>query len=247
MIPALQFDNWQWLALNAATPVVLWGAFPFHKAAWQNLKHGTATMDTLVSLGVLAAWLWRLYALIFGDAGMPDMRMGFDLIPEQGRQQRDLPRDRRRSSRRSSSPAATSRPARSAAPAPRSPHCWSSAPRKSPCETAARSAIEELKVGDDFVVRPGEKVATDGIVVEGNSAVDMSLLTGESVPVEVGPGRRRRRRDRQRRRPPGRPRREGRQGHRARPDRQARHRRAVRQGARCSGSRTASRASSSRS
>ena len=84
MVPALQFDNWQWLALNMATPVVLWGAWPFHQAAWANLKHGTATMDTLVSVGVLSAWLWSLYALFIGDAGMPDMRMGFDLIPEAG-------------------------------------------------------------------------------------------------------------------------------------------------------------------
>ena len=84
MIPALQFDNWQWLALNLATPVVLWGGWPFHRAAWANLRHGSATMDTLISLGTLAAWLWSLYALVFGDAGMPDMRMAFDVIPEQG-------------------------------------------------------------------------------------------------------------------------------------------------------------------
>src|SRR5687768_6341072 len=84
MIPALQFDNWQWLALNLATPVVLWGAWPFHRATWANLRHGNATMDTLISVGVLAAWLWSLYALFIGDAGMPGMRMGFDLIPEQG-------------------------------------------------------------------------------------------------------------------------------------------------------------------
>ena len=84
MIPALQFDNWQWLALNAATPVVLWGAWPFHQAAWANLRHGTATMDTLISLGTLSAWLWSLYALVFGDAGMAGMRMSFDLIPQQG-------------------------------------------------------------------------------------------------------------------------------------------------------------------
>ena len=79
MIPALQFDNWQWLSLNLATPVVLWGAWPFHKATWANLKHGAATMDTLISVGVLSAWLWSLYALFLGDAGMPDMRMSFDL------------------------------------------------------------------------------------------------------------------------------------------------------------------------
>ena len=96
MIPALQFDNWQWLALNLATPVVLWGAWPFHQAAWANLRHGTATMDTLISLGTLSAWLWSLYALIFGEAGMAGMRMSFDLIPQAGRRRRPhLPRDGR--------------------------------------------------------------------------------------------------------------------------------------------------------
>ena len=75
MIPALQFDNWQWLALQMATPVVLWGGWPFHRAAWANLRHGTATMDTLISLGTLSAWLWSMYALFLGDAGMPSMRM----------------------------------------------------------------------------------------------------------------------------------------------------------------------------
>ena len=120
MIPALQFDNWQWLSLQLATPVVLWGAWPFHRAAWANLKHGTATMDTLISVGTLAAWRWSLYALFFGDAGMNSMRMEFNLIPSVGRRrERDLPRDRRRSSPPSSSPAATSRRAPSAAPAPR--------------------------------------------------------------------------------------------------------------------------------
>src|SRR6185437_2461709 len=84
MIPALQFDNFQWLSLNLVTPVVLWAAWPFHKAAWANLKHGTATMDTLISLGTLAAWLWSLYALFIGDAGMNDMRMAFELIPAPG-------------------------------------------------------------------------------------------------------------------------------------------------------------------
>jgi P-type Cu+ transporter len=84
MIPALQFDNWQWLSLQLATPVVIWGAWPFHRAAWANLRHGAATMDTLISLGVLAAWLWSLYALFLGDAGANDMRMSFDLIPEAG-------------------------------------------------------------------------------------------------------------------------------------------------------------------
>src|SRR3712207_4501797 len=84
MIPALQFDNWQWLALQLATPVVLWGAWPFHRAAWANLKHATATMDTLISVGVLAAWLWSLYALFLGDAGMTGMKMEFELFPDGG-------------------------------------------------------------------------------------------------------------------------------------------------------------------
>ena len=84
MIPALQFDNWQWLALQLATPVVLWGAWPFHRAAWANLRHAAATMDTLVSVGVLAAWMWSLYALFLGDAGMTGMRMAFDLLPDPG-------------------------------------------------------------------------------------------------------------------------------------------------------------------
>jgi Cu+-exporting ATPase len=84
MIPPLQFDSWQWLSLTLAAPVVVWGAWPFHKAAWANLKHATATMDTLISVGVLAAFAWSLYALFIGDAGMPGMKMPFDLMPERG-------------------------------------------------------------------------------------------------------------------------------------------------------------------
>jgi Cu+-exporting ATPase len=188
MIPALQFDNWQWLALNAATPVVLWGAFPFHRAAWANLKHGAATMDTLISLGTLAAWLWSLYALVLGDAGMADMRMSFDLIPSQGAGADEIYLE-------TAAVVTTfilagryfeARAKRSAGAA-----------LKALLELGAKEVtladgrvvgIEALAVGDEFLVRPGEKVATDGIVVEGRSAVDMSLLTGESVPVEVGPG-----------------------------------------------------------
>jgi Cu+-exporting ATPase len=191
MIPALQFDNWQWLALNLATPVVLWGGWPFHRAAWANLRHTSATMDTLISLGTLAAWLWSLYALVFGDAGMPDMRMAFDVIPEQGDGANHIYLEtaavvttfmlagryfEARAKRRAGA-ALTSLlelGAKDVAVLDESGE--------------HRVPIERLQPGDRFVVRPGEKVATDGIVVEGRSAVDLSLLTGESVPVEVGPG-----------------------------------------------------------
>ncbi len=192
MIPALQFDNWQWLSLNLATPVVLWGAWPFHQATWANLKHGAATMDTLISVGVLAAWLWSLYALFIGDAGMPDMRMGLDLIPSRGEGGDEIYLETAsvvttliltgryfevRAKRRAG------------------------AALKSLLELGAKDVavlgenghenrvpVDQLRAGDRFVVRPGEKVATDGVVEEGSSAVDMSMLTGESVPVEVGPG-----------------------------------------------------------
>jgi Cu+-exporting ATPase len=192
MVPAFQFDNWQWLALNLATPVVLWGAWPFHHAAWTNLRHGTATMDTLVSVGVLAAWLWSVYALFIGDAGMPDMRMSFDLIPDAGAGADEIYLE-------TASVVTTfilagryfeARAKRRAGAA-----------LKALLELGAKDVavldaddnerripIEQLQVGDRFVVRPGEKVATDGTVETGVSAVDMSMLTGESVPVEVQPG-----------------------------------------------------------
>ena len=192
MIPPLQFDNWQWLALQLATPVVLWGGWPFHRAAWQNLKHGAATMDTLISVGTLAAWGWSVVALFFLDAGEPDMRMGFDLMPERGAGASDIYLEvasvvtvfilagryfEARAKRRAG------------------------AALRALLELGAKQAtvldedgrelqvaIEELTVGMRFVVRPGEKIATDGVVEEGWSAVDNSLLTGESVPVEVEPG-----------------------------------------------------------
>ncbi len=234
MVPALQFDNWQWLALNLATPVVLWGAWPFHQAAWANLKHGAATMDTLVSLGVLAAWLWSLYALFLGDAGMPDMRMAFDLIPEPGAGADEIYLE-------------TASVVTTFILAGR--YFEERAKRRAGAALTAllelgakdvavldadgqerRVPIEELQVGDRFVVRPGEKVATDGIVEEGASAVDMSMLTGEPVPVEVGPRRRGRGRHGQRGRAAGGARDQGRRGHRARADRRAGHRRPDRQG-----------------
>ncbi len=192
MIPALQFDNWQWLSLNLATPVVLWGAWPFHKAAWANLKHATATMDTLISVGVLAAWLWSLYALFLGDAGMPDMRMGFDLIPQQGGGADEIYLE---TAAIVTTFALTGRyfeaRAKRRAGAALTALLELGAKDVAVIDSTGaerRVPVEELQPGALFVVRPGEKVATDGVVEEGSSAVDMSLLTGESVPFEVSPG-----------------------------------------------------------
>ena len=191
MIPPLQFDYWQWLSLTLAAPVVVWGALPFHRAAWTNLKHGAATMDTLVSMGVGAAFIWSLYALFFGGAGEPGMRMAFHLLPTQGAGTSEiylevaaavttfilLGRYFEARAKQRSSQALTALMSMGAKDV-----------------TVIRDGqeqripIEQLAAGDEFVVRPGEKVATDGEVIDGNSAVDMSLLTGEPVPVEVKPG-----------------------------------------------------------
>ncbi len=191
MIPALQFDHWQWLSLTLAAPVVVWGAWPFHRAAWVNLRHGAATMDTLISLGTLAAFGWSLYALFFGDAGDPGMRMGFDLTLSRGGGADEIYLEvasgvtvlilagryfEARAKRRSGA----------ALRALLELGAKDVAVLRDGAEV--RIAVDDLAVGDRFVVRPGEKVATDGIVEEGTSAIDASLLTGESVPVEVGPG-----------------------------------------------------------
>jgi Cu+-exporting ATPase len=192
MIPALQFDNWQWLSLQLATPVVLWGAWPFHRAAWANLKHATATMDTLISVGVLAAWLWSLYALFLGDAGMNDMRMPFDLIPKAGAGGDEIYLE-------TASIVTTfilagryfEARAKRRAGAALQALLELGAKDVSVLDADGgerRIPIEQLQSGDRFVVRPGEKIATDGIVESGASAVDQSLLTGESIPVEKQPG-----------------------------------------------------------
>jgi len=191
MVPALQFDNWQWLALTLAAPVVVWGGLPFHKAAFTNARHGAATMDTLVSVGTLAAFGWSLWALFWGDAGMAGMHDEFRLTVSrtdgastiylevaagvvalillgrylEARSKRRAGAALRALMELGAKDVAVLRDGRE-----------------------VRLPVGELKVGDRFVVRPGEKIATDGTVVEGVSAVDASMLTGESVPVDVAPG-----------------------------------------------------------
>jgi Cu+-exporting ATPase len=184
MIPLLQFPNWEWLALTLASPVVVWGALPFHRAAWTNLTHGAATMDTLISMGVGAAYLWSLYALFLGDAAMSATGMGamsgMDIYLEVAAGVTVFILAGRyfeaRSKRRSGA----------ALRALLELGAKDVAVRRDGGER--RIPLAELKVGDEFVVRPGEKIATDGVIAEGSSAVDMSMLTGESVPVEVRSG-----------------------------------------------------------
>ncbi|MTD47544.1 heavy metal translocating P-type ATPase [Conexibacter sp. W3-3-2] len=192
MIPALQFDYWQWLALQLATPVLFWAGWPFHRAAWQNLKHGTATMDTLISVGTIAAWSWSVVALFFLDAGMPGMTMPMDLVLDRSASSSHIYLEavgvvttlilagryfEARAKRRAGA-ALTALLELGA----------KEATRLDQDGNERRVPIHDLAVGDRFVVRPGEKVATDGIVESGSSAVDQSLLTGESVPVEKHPG-----------------------------------------------------------
>jgi len=191
MVPALQFTYWQWISLVLAAPVVVWGAWPFHRAAWANLRHGAATMDTLVSMGVLAAFLWSVWALLFGTAGVPGMTHPFTLTI--------APSDGARNIYLEVAAGVTvfilagryfevraKRTAGAALRALLDMGAKDVAVLRNGHEV--RVPIAELAVGDEFVVRPGEKIATDGVVVEGSSAVDASMLTGESVPVEVGPG-----------------------------------------------------------
>ncbi|UJB43950.1 heavy metal translocating P-type ATPase [Streptomyces sp. A1-5] len=191
MVPALQFTNWQWLSLTLAAPVVAYGAWPFHRAAWTNLRHGAATMDTLISMGTLAAFGWSLWALFFGTAGMPGMTHPFKLTIA-----------------RTDGSGAIYLEAAAGVTTFILAGRYFEARAKRKAGAALRALLElgakdvavlragkevrvpvgELRVGDRFVVRPGEKIATDGRVAEGSSAVDASMLTGESVPVEVAPG-----------------------------------------------------------
>ncbi|MBB2993401.1 Cu+-exporting ATPase [Mycolicibacterium iranicum] len=191
MAPALQFTYWQWLSLTLAAPVVIWGAWPFHQATWTNLRHGTATMDTLISVGTLAAFGWSLYALFLGTAGMPGMTHAFALTIARTDGSGNIYLEaaagvttfilagryfEARAKRR----------AGAALRALLELGAKEVTVRRSGAEQ--RIPIDQLRIGDEFVVRPGEKIAADGEVVEGASAVDASMLTGESVPVDVQPG-----------------------------------------------------------
>ncbi|WP_328407962.1 heavy metal translocating P-type ATPase [Nocardia sp. NBC_00403] len=214
MVPALQFTNWQWLSLTLAAPVVAWGALPFHKAAWTNLRHGTATMDTLVSMGTIAALGWSLYALFWGTAGMPGMKHPFEFTISRMDGSGSIYLEaaagvttfilagrffEARSKRRAGAAlrALLELGAKEVSVLRRAsdgPGGGSVRDHAGPREQGdgyswveQRIPVDQLVVGDQFVVRPGEKIATDGVVVEGSSAVDASMLTGESVPVEVGP------------------------------------------------------------
>lgn len=192
MVSAAQFYGWQWVVAALALPVVTWCAWPFHKAAFTNLRHGSTTMDTLVSLGVITATLWSLWALIFGGAGMLGMRMSMEFIP---RAQSEHAHMYFESAAWIVTFLLTGRLAEA-----RVRHRSGDSLRKLlqlGAKTAARVnadgsvteiPIDRLQVGDRFRVRPGEKIATDGLVVEGHSAIDASLLTGESLPVDVSAG-----------------------------------------------------------
>lgn len=188
MVPGLQFDYWQWVALALTVPIVFWGGLPFHRSALRSARHGGTTMDTLISLGTLAAFFWSLYALVFGDAGMVGMTMTFEWVPSRdgaldnlyfevagvvttfllaGRYFEERAKERAGDALR----ALMDMGAKEVA-------------ILGPDGSERMVPVGELSAGDRFVVRPGEKVATDGLVVEGGSAVDQSLITGESVPVE---------------------------------------------------------------
>lgn len=191
MVPALQFEFWQWLSLTLAAPVVLWGGWPFHRAAWANLRHGAASMDTLISLGTLAAFGWSVYALFLGTAGEPGMTHPFELTIERSDGAGNIYLEAaagvttfllagrwfEHRAKRTAGAALTGLLSLGAKDV---------ALLRDGVET--RVPIDSLAVGDTFVVRPGDRIATDGVVESGASAVDLSLLTGEPVPVEVGVG-----------------------------------------------------------
>jgi P-type Cu+ transporter len=190
MVPAAQFPGWQWVSLLLAAPVATWGAWPLHRAAWYGLGHGAATMDTLVSAGVGASFCWSVYALLFGGAGMTGMKMSFaftfgqasgnTLYLEAAAGVTAAVLAGRFLEARARARSGLALSALAALGAKTVAVVRDGSERRVP--------VAELAAGDLFVVRPGEKIATDGIVTEGRSAVDASLVTGESMPAEVGPG-----------------------------------------------------------
>ena len=215
MVPALQMPGWQWTVALMALPVAVWGAWPFHKAAFRALRHGAFTMDTLVSLGVIAATGWSLWALVLGGAGHIGMRMSMELLPRSqghaahmyfesaawvttfllaGRYAEARAKYRSGDALRALLELGAKEVTRVVLTSPSGSRDAidvldeDGSPRTEATRTEERISIEDLAAGDLFLVRPGEKVATDGVVVEGRSAVDASLLTGESVPTEVEAG-----------------------------------------------------------
>lgn len=192
MVSPLQFTYWQWVCLVLAAPVATWGAWPFHRAAVMNLRHRSTTMDTLISVGVLSAFLWSIWAMVFGHAGMRDMKMGFSFKVDRAAGTEHIYLEvasavvvfilaGRYFEARAKSRAGSALRALVALGA-------KEVSILRPDGSEARVPIDELAAGQRFVVRPGEKIATDGIIESGSSAVDQSLVTGESVPVDVGPG-----------------------------------------------------------
>jgi Cu+-exporting ATPase len=191
MIPALQFTYWQWVSLALATPVIVWAGWPFHKAAWVNLRQGAATMDTLISMGTIAAFGWSLYALFFGTAGTPGMTHAFELTlaPSDGAANIYLEVAAGVTMFILAGRYFEKRSKRQAGAALRALlELGAKEVAVLRCGVETKISIDDLQAGDEFVVRPGEKIATDGVVVSGTSAVDVSMLTGESVPVEVAGG-----------------------------------------------------------
>ncbi|MGA4839063.1 heavy metal translocating P-type ATPase [Streptomyces sp. G45] len=192
MVPAWQFRNWQWLCFALAAPVAVWGAWPFHRRALRGLRHGAATMDTLVSLGVVASFSWSAYALFLGGAGEPGMRMPFEVLPSAGGGTAHVYLEaavgvplsvlagRFLEARARGATGAALRSLAELAAKDVAVRGADGAERRVP--------VAELRVGQEFTVRPGERVATDGVVVSGGSALDLSLVTGESEPVDAGPG-----------------------------------------------------------
>ena len=195
MVPMLQMDNWQWLSLTLASPVVVWGALPFHKAAWANAKHGAATMDTLISVGVSAAYLWSVWALFFGTAGMAGEKMSFSLLPTAGSGEDALYLEVASAvtvfilaGRYFEAKAKKQSGAALRALLSLGAKDVAVLRGEGGARTEVRIPIDQLQAGDLFIARPGEKIATDGVVIEGSSAIDASMLTGEPVPVEVSIG-----------------------------------------------------------